>query len=42
LKLSTGVGKVSAHSKKEQNRLISKIRQPIESFFNWLIGKTQI
>jgi len=27
---------------KEQNRLISKIRQPIESFFNWLIVKTQI
>lgn len=27
---------------KEQNRLISKIRQPIESFFNWLIAKTQI
>ncbi len=27
---------------KEQNRLISKIRQPIESLFNWLIAKTQI
>jgi hypothetical protein len=27
---------------KEQNRLISKIRQPIESLFNWLIDKTQI
>lgn len=27
---------------KEQNRLISKIRQPIESFFNWLIERTQI
>ena len=27
---------------KERNRLISKIRQPIESFFNWLIAKTQI
>ncbi len=27
---------------KEQNRLISRFRQPIESFFNWLIAKTQI
>lgn len=27
---------------KERNRLISRIRQPIESFFNWLIAKTQI
>ena len=27
---------------KEHNRLISRIRQPIESFFNWLIEKTQI
>ncbi len=27
---------------KERNRLISKLRQPIESFFNWLIAKTQI
>ncbi len=27
---------------KEQNRLISRLRQPIESFFNWLIAKTQI
>ncbi len=26
----------------EQNRLISRFRQPIESFFNWLIAKTQI
>ncbi len=27
---------------KEQNRLISCFRQPIECFFNWLIAKTQI
>jgi len=27
---------------KQQNRLISRLRQPIESFFNWLIVKTQI
>ena len=27
---------------KEQNRLISRLRQPIENFFNWLIDKTQI
>lgn len=35
-------GKELNSFEKEQNRLISKIRQPIESFFNWLIGKTQI
>jgi len=35
-------GKELSCFEKEQNRLISKIRQPIESFFNWLIGKTQI
>lgn len=27
---------------KQRNRLISRLRQPIESFFNWLIAKTQI
>lgn len=35
-------GKELNSFEKEQNRLISKIRQPIESLFNWLIGKTQI
>ncbi len=35
-------GKELQPFEKERNRLISKIRQPIESFFNWLIGKTQI
>ena len=35
-------GKELSWFEKEQNRLISKIRQPIESFFNWLIVKTQI
>jgi len=35
-------GKELTSFEKEQNRLISKIRQPIESLFNWLIGKTQI
>jgi hypothetical protein len=35
-------GKELKPFEKERNRLISKIRQPIESFFNWLIGKTQI
>ncbi len=35
-------GKELEPLEKEQNRLISKIRQPIESFFSWLIGRTQI
>jgi len=35
-------GKELTCFEKEQNRLISKIRQPIESLFNWLIDKTQI
>ncbi len=35
-------GKDLSFFEKEQNRSISKIRQPIESLFNWLIGKTQI
>jgi len=35
-------GKELSCFEKEQNRLISKIRQPIESLFNWLIMKTQI
>ena len=35
-------GKELEPFEKEQNRLISRIRQPIESFFNWLIAKTQI
>lgn len=35
-------GKELSCFEKGQNRLISRLRQPIESFFNWLIGKTQI
>jgi len=35
-------GKELNYFEKEQNRLISRFRQPIESFFNWLIAKTQI
>lgn len=33
-------GKELNRFEKEQNRLISSVRQPIESFFNWLIAKT--
>ncbi|MBA3631903.1 MAG: IS982 family transposase [Acidobacteria bacterium] len=35
-------GKHLSEFDKKQNRLISKIRQPIESLFKWLIDKTQI
>lgn len=35
-------GKELNSFEKEQNRLISKIRQLIEALFNWLIAKTQI
>ena len=29
-------------TEKYYNRLVSRLRQPIESFFNWLIDKTEI
>lgn len=35
-------GKELETFEQEQNRLISRLRQPIESFFNWLLAKTQI
>ena len=35
-------GKELSDTAKYYNRLVSKIRQPIESFFNWLIDKTDI
>lgn len=35
-------GKELTEEEKYYNRLVSKIRQPIESFFNWLIYKTDI
>ena len=35
-------GKNLNESEKQYNRLISKIRQPIESLFKWLIDKTDI
>jgi hypothetical protein len=35
-------GKELSASEKHYNRLVSRLRQPIESFFNWLIDKTDI
>ncbi|MCA1623682.1 MAG: transposase [Acidobacteria bacterium] len=35
-------GKDQSESDKRYSRLVSKIRQPIESFFKWLNDKTQI
>jgi hypothetical protein len=35
-------GKELSQTEKYYNRLVSKLRQPIESFFNWLINKTGI
>ena len=35
-------GKELEPFEKERNRLINRLRQPIESLFNWLIAKTQI
>ena len=35
-------GKELSRTEKYYNRLVSKLRQPIESFFNWLIEKTNI
>ena len=35
-------GKELSQAEKYYNRIISKLRQPIESLFNWLIDKTDI
>lgn len=35
-------GKELSKSEKSYNRLVSKFRQPVESFFNWLIDRTDI
>jgi hypothetical protein len=35
-------GKELSKTEKYYNRLVSRLRQPIESFFNWLIAKTEI
>ncbi len=35
-------GKELSAAEKYYNRLVSRLRQPIESFFNWLIDKTDI
>ena len=35
-------GKELSDTEKYYNRLVSRLRQPIESFFNWLIDKTDI
>lgn len=35
-------GKELSETEKYYNRLVSRLRQPIESFFNWLIDKTDI
>ncbi len=35
-------GRELSQSEKQHNRLISKIRQPIESLFKWLIDKTDM
>jgi hypothetical protein len=35
-------GKELSATEKYYNRLVSRLRQPIESFFNWLIDKTSI
>lgn len=35
-------GEELSDEQKYYNRLVSKLRQPIESFFNWLIDKTDI
>jgi hypothetical protein len=35
-------GKELSKTEKYYNRLVSRLRQPIESFFNWLIDKTDI
>ncbi len=35
-------GKELSQTEKYYNRMVSKIRQPIESFFKWLIDKTDV
>jgi hypothetical protein len=35
-------GQELSKAEKYYNRLVSRLRQPIESFFNWLIAKTEI
>jgi len=35
-------GKELSAGQKYYNRMVSRLRQPIESFFNWLIDKTDI
>jgi hypothetical protein len=35
-------GKELSQTEKYYNRLVSRLRQPIESFFNWLIDRTDI
>jgi hypothetical protein len=35
-------GQELSATEKYYNRLVSRLRQPIESFFNWLIDKTDI
>ena len=35
-------GQELSETEKYYNRLVSRLRQPIESFFNWLIDKTDI
>ncbi len=40
--LKKPTGKELSEMEKVYNRMISKLRQPIESFFNWLEEKTKI
>ena len=35
-------GKELSETEKDYHRWVSKLRQPIESFYNWLIDKTDI
>ncbi len=35
-------GKELSETQKSYNRMVNRLRQPIESFFNWLNEKTQI
>lgn len=35
-------GKELSQTGKYYNRLVSRLRQPIESFFNWLIDRTDV
>ena len=40
--LKKPTGEELCDAEKHYNRLVSRRRQPIESFFNWLIDKTDI